>query len=716
MAESVDLPRRRFLKLTASAAGGLLIGFHVAADRGRAEAAETAPAGDFTPNAWIRIAPDGAVTLSVASSEMGQGVLTAIPMLLAEELDADWSKVRAETAPVDAVYANPIIGQQLTGGSTAVRGFWTPLREAGAVVRTMLVSAAAQAWGVDESSCRTEPGSVVHEPSGRRLPYGELAAAAAALPVPATAFLKEPEEFRYLGRPMPRLDTPAKIDGRAVFGMDVRRPGMKIALVAHCPVFGGRLRRFDAARAKRVRGIREVFAIPAGVAVVGDDFWSAKTGRDALTIEWDEGPNAGLDDEVIGKRLVAALERPGKIARQDGDVDGALSNGGKRLEAVYEVPFLAHACMEPVNCTAEVRRDACTLWVPTQAQTATQKTAMEITGLRPEQIRVHTTFLGGGFGRRSEQDFVAEAVEISKRAGVPIKLMWTREDDTRHDFYRPATRNRLTAVLGKRGRPLAWQHEIAGPSILARRRPEAVKDGLDNTSLEGAANLPYAIPNLRVSYSMVDLGVPVGFWRSVGSSQNAYVTECFLDELAAAANRDPLDLRRDLLAEHPRHLRVLELAADRAGWDKPPPSGRHRGLAVAESFGSVVAQVAEISLESTEVRVHRVTCAVDCGIVVNPDTVEAQMQSGIVFGLTAALMGEITLKQGRVQQGNFDDYPLLRMDRMPEVEVHIVPSEEAPGGVGEPGTPPIAPAVANAVFAATGRPVRRLPIRVQGAA
>lgn len=702
-----DEGRRRFLRIGAAAGGGLLIGFHLTGvARGDTRGVE-----NFEPNAWIRIGSDDTVTLRVASSEMGQGVYTAIPMLLAEELECDWARIRVETAPAAKEYTNPIIGQQLTGGSTAVRAFYMPLRQAGATAREMLVAAAALKWKVPEQSCRARSGAVVHAASGRRAKFGSLATRAAKLPVPKAVLLKEPGEFRLLGKSMPRLDTPAKVNGSAVFGQDVKLPGMLTAVVARCPVFGGRVRAVDAARARSVKGVRDVLLIDSGVAVVAEDFWTARTARDLLIIEWDEGEAATLDGTGLRAGLEQALDDDAVVARRDGDAAGALKKAATRIDAVYEVPYLAHACMEPMNCTASVTKTGCDVWVGTQAQGGTQATAAKITGLAPEAVRVHTMFLGGGFGRRAERDFVAEAVELSRAVGAPVKVMWTREDDMQHDFYRPATLNRFSAALGADGMPLAWRHEIAGDSIMARVFPGAIRNGIDNTSIEGAANVPYAIPNVLVSWARHEAAVPVGFWRSVGSSQNAFVTECFIDELAAAAKKDPLEYRLALLANHPRHQAVLELAAAKAGWRTPPARGRFRGIAVAESFGSVVAEVAEVSLGEAGVRVHRVVCAVDCGIVINPDTVAAQMESGIVYGLTAALKGEITIRNGRVQQGNFNDYPLLRMDEMPVVEVHIVKSDLAPGGVGEPGTPPIAPAVANAVFAATGKPVRRLPLR-----
>ncbi|MBS1246353.1 MAG: aerobic-type carbon monoxide dehydrogenase, large subunit CoxL/CutL-like protein [Proteobacteria bacterium] len=710
LSESIDQERRRFLKVSAVAGGGLLIGFHLPLAN-RAGAAEAA-GKDFAPNAWIRIDANDTVTLRVASSEMGQGVYTAIPMLLAEELECDWARIKVEMAPADKAYTNPLIGQQLTGGSTAVRAFWTPLRQAGAVGRELLTRAAAETWKVKIDECRAENGVVLHKTSQRKARYGELAAKAATLPVPTEVFLKEPGEFKLIGKSTPRLDTPLKVNGSAVFGMDVKLPGLLTAVVARCPVFGGKPKKFDATKAKSVPGVRQVLSIHSGIAVVADSFWAAKLGRDALVVEWDEGATAKLDSAAIRQQLEQALKKKGVNARNIGDAAKALKAAAKRIEAVYEAPYLAHACMEPMNCTVVVKKDSCDLWVPTQNQSGTQFVAAQITGLPPEKVKVHTTFLGGGFGRRSEQDFVAEAVQLAMATGAPVKLMWTREDDMHHDYYRPATLNRLSAALDKDGMPLAWRHDIAGGSIFSRVFPASIKNGIDNTSVEGAANLPYAIPNLQVTWVMENGVVPLGFWRSVGSSQNAYITECFLDEVAAAAGKDPYEFRRALLAKHPRHLGVLELAAQKAGWGTPLPAGRTRGIAVAEAFGSYCAQVAEVSVERGQVRVLRVVCAIDCGMVVNPDTVVAQMESGIVYGLTAALKGEITIKNGRVEQGNFNDYPLLRLDEMPEIEVHIVKSAEHPGGVGEPGTPPIAPAVANAVFAATGKPVRKLPIRV----
>jgi isoquinoline 1-oxidoreductase beta subunit len=727
---SATVSRRDVLKTGALAGAGLVVGIQLqGCARQPPLPASSAP---FAPNAWVRVQEDGSVLIEVDRSEMGQGVSTALPMLVAEELEADWSTVRFEAAPANPVYANKLTqNMQVTGGSTSVPNGWVPLRQAGAKAREMLVAAAAARWGVEPSACRAENSRVRHEASGRSASYGELAADAAKQPVPETVTLKDPRDWKLIGRPVPRLDLPAVVRGEPVFAQDVRVPGMLVAQVERSPVLGGSVKSFDDAKARAVPGVRAVVRLTGGVAVIAEDFWAAKKGREALVVEWDEGPNAALDSDAVRAMLRSLVAAPeGKVVRQDGDATGTMAGLTKKLRAEYEAPYLAHATMEPMTCSADVRPDGVTVWAPTQMQWGpkmfgggAQGTAAKIAGVPMEQVDVRTTRLGGGFGRRSEMDFIVDAVEASKAVGAPVRVVWTREDDMRHDFYRPATLHLFEGAVDEAGRAVAWSHVIAGPSIMTRyipgwipefaaNRMGMLKHGADPTSVEGAENLPYGIANVRVDYRRADIGVPVGFWRSVGSSQNAFATECFVDELADLAGHDPVAFRRSLLAGKPRHRAVLDLAAERAGWGTPLPSGRARGIAVAESFGSFVAEVAEVSVVNGVVRVHKVTCAIDCGQVVNPDIVAAQMEGAIVFGLTAALKGEITLEKGRVQQGNFLDYPLLRMDEMPEVAVHIVPSTGNPGGVGEPGTPPIAPAVANAVSALTGTRVRRLPIRL----
>ncbi len=705
-----NVSRRDFLRVgaVAAAGSGLVLGVSLPrrTDRG------ATPPDTFAPNAFIRVGTDGAVTVMVGYSEMGQGIMTAIPMLIAEELELDWTTVHFEGAHADRAYANPMFGQQGTGGSTTIRASFTPMRQAGAAAREMLIGAAAAAWGVDRAGCRAENGAVLHAATSRRMTYGELATAAASQPVPQNVTLKDASAWRVIGRRVKRLDTPLKVTGRAEFGIDVKVPGMLVAVVARCPVFGGTVASFNATRARAVPGVRHVAQVTNGVAVIADGYWAAKKGRDALSVTWDEGPNANVSSASITQLYTELARAPGVMARHEGDAAAVLAAASRKIEAVYEIPYLAHATMEPMNCTAHVRSDGCDIWAPTQFQTASQGKAAELTGLRPETIKVHTTMLGGGFGRRAELDFIIDAVEASKAAGVPVKVIYSREDDIQHDMYRPATYNVLAGTLGPDGYPSAWTHRVVGPSIMARMFPQFIRNGIDNSSVEGAADLPYAIPNIHVDWVHRESGVPVGFWRSVGNSQNAFIKESFLDELAAAGGKDPYELRRRLLAGQPRLLGVLELAATRAGWGTSLPAGHARGIAVHESFGSYVAEVAEVSVTGGVPTVHRVVCAVDCGPVVNPDTVEAQMESAIVYGLSAALRGEITIDRGRVTQSNFHDYEPLRLSEMPRVEVHIVPSTAAQGGVGEPGTPPIAPAVCNAIFAATGQRVRRLPIRL----
>ena len=719
-----EVSRREFVKATLVAGAGLTLAVSL---EGCREAYPSADGAPFAPNAWIRIGSDDIVTVIVDRSEMGQGVSTALPMLVAEELDAEWSRVRYEFAPANAAYSNPLSVGQVTGGSTSVRAAYRPLREAAARARLMLVAAAAARWSVPATGCRTENGAV-SAPDGRRARYGELAAAAAAQPVPERVTLKPARDFRLIGKSLPRLDAEDKVTGRARFGVDAEPPGVLTAVVARCPVFGGTLRRFDAGAARAIPGVRFVVPIGSGVAVVAEGYWAAHRGRDALALEWDEGPLAALDDAALASRLEALSHEEGRLVQKAGA--GAAAAAARTLDAVYQLPYLAHATMEPMNCTADVRADRVTLWVPTQFQSAprlvgggSRGAAARAAGVGIADVTLHTTHLGGGFGRRAETDFVTEACQVSKAVGAPVKLMWSREDDIRHDQYRPASRHSLRGGLGPDGAPLLWSHQVVTPSIMAKFLPHwlpgfatriagPLKGGIDALAIEGAADLPYAIPHRELRYVRADLGVPVGFWRSVGHSHTAFAVECFLDELAALAGKDPIEFRRGLLSGAPRHLGVLNLAAERSGWGTPLAAGQGRGVALHESFGSYVAQVAEVSIEQGRPRVHRVVCAIDCGQVINPDIVRAQMEGGIVYGLSAALSGRISLEKGRVKQSNFHDYRILTMREMPAIEVYLVPSELEPGGVGEPGTPPIAPAVANALFAATGKRIRRLPIEL----
>ncbi len=708
---TMDLSRRQFLSASAALGGGLLIGFRTGPSIGAA-------AATFTPNAFIRIASDGQITLTMPYVEMGQGTYTSIPMLIAEELEVDLKQVRLEHAPPnEKLYANPLLGVQATGNSNAIRGSWQSLRQAGATARTLLVSAAAKRWNVDPASCRARSGEVRHAPSGRRLKYGELAADAARLPVPESVVLKRSENFKLIGTPAKRLDTPSKVNGSAVYGIDVRPPGVKIATLAQSPVFGGRVKSVDDAKAKAVKGVRQIVRLDDAVAVVADHMGAAKKGLAALVIEWDDGPHAKLDTQQIADGLEKATLNPGAVAQNVGNIDSAMANAVTKVEATYQVPFLAHATMEPMNCTVHVRKDGCEVWVGSQALARAQATAAKTTGLPLDKVVVHNHLIGGGFGRRLEIDGVTRAVQIAMQVEGPVKVVWTREEDIQHDMYRPSFFDRLSAGLDAKGMPVAWNNRFAGSSIIARWLPPAFNNGLDPDTTEGAIDLVYALPNMHVEYVRVEPpGIPTAFWRSVGPSHNVFVTESFVDELAAAAKQDPVAYRRALLDKAPRAKAVLELAAQKAGWGKPLPKGVGRGVSVQFVFATYLAQVAEVEVSRDgAVRVRRVVCAVDCGTVVNPDTVRAQIQSAVIFGLTAALRGEITLKGGRVEQSNFHDYPMLRMNETPAIEVHIVKSVESPGGMGEAGTSAIAPALTNAIFAATGKRIRRLPVANQAA-
>ena len=693
--------RRGFLQ--GSAASTLVLGFTLPLS-GRALGATPS----FAPNAWLRLAADGTVTVMCGSAEMGQGVLTAIPMLLAEELDADWSLVKVEQAPVDKAYVNPLFGMQATGGSTTVRAHWEPVRKAGAAAREMLVAAAAAQWKIDAALLRTQASQVI-APDGRKLSYGQLAPAAAALPVPENPKLKDAKDFRILGKAKPRLDTAPKTNGSAKFGIDAQVPGMLVAVMSRAPMPGAKPIKVDDSKAKAVKGVKQVLTIPSGVAVLATGYWAAQKARDLLDIEWDLGANTGLSSQKVDAILQGALAQEGALAKESGKVSPDAS--ATVVRAQYEVPYLAHACMEPLNCTAWVKGDEVEIWAGTQAQGPAQGILGQVGQVSPAKVKVNTLLLGGGFGRRFAPDFTIDAVLLSKLSGAPVKLIYSRADDMAAGFYRPASIAKFEAHLDNRSMPVQMSVRAATPSIMAGSGfMKLPANGVDNMAVEGLNDHPYNIANQRISYHRAEPGPQVWFWRSVGHSQNAFFIESFIDELAAAAKRDPLEYRLALLAGKPRFQAVLKLAAAKAGWGKKLPAGSHHGIAVAECFGSYVAEVAEVSVaKDGSLRVHRVVAAVDCGQTVNPLIIERQIEGAIVFGLTAALYGKLSIKNGRIEQSNFHDYPVLRMDAMPKVEVHIVPSMEKPGGIGEPGTPPIAPAVANAIFAATGKRLRSLP-------
>ncbi len=669
----------------------------------------------FALNPFVSIAADGTVIVTINKSEMGQGVYTSLPMLVAEELGCTLEAIRVEPAPVDPVYNHTMFPFQVTGGSTSVSSEWNRMRRAGAEAREKLIAAAAAAWNVDKSACRAEDGEVIH-PGGERIGYGQLARKAASMPLPGDIPLKDPSAFTIVGTPRRRLDSPEKVDGRAIFGIDAAIPGMLTSVIARPPIFGAKAKSYNAEKALAVPGVREVVSTESGVAVVADAFWPANLGRRALQVEWDEGPPAHLSTAAMREEYAARARTPGAVARKTGDAEASFAGTLTHVEAEYELPYLAHAPMEPLNCLVDLRDDECEIWTGTQFQTVDREAAAQVAGLDAEKVKIHTTLLGGGFGRRAnpQSDFVVEAVQVAKAVGKPVKVIWTREDDIKGGYYRPMAYHRMKAALDSAGNLVAWRHTLVSQSIMRGSPFEALMmDGaIDETSVEGAKDLPYDIPHVLVDLHTTDIAVPVQWWRSVGHSHTAFAVETFMDEVAHEAGRDPYEFRRSLLAGNPRHRGVLDLAAEKAGWGRPLPEGRAQGIAVHSSFGSFVAHVAEVSVDPDgRVRIHRVVCAIDCGMVVNPLTIEAQMEGGIVMGLSAALYGEITLKDGRVEQGNFTDYPILRIDEMPVVEVHIAPSKDAPGGAGEPGVPPVAPALSNALFAATGKRVRRLPIR-----
>ncbi|MBR1218054.1 xanthine dehydrogenase family protein molybdopterin-binding subunit [Bradyrhizobium sp. U87765 SZCCT0131] len=705
--QGTDFSRRSFLLTSAAIGSGMVLSLSL--PLGSSEASTEA----FAPNAFIQIGSDGQVVLIMPYVEMGQGTYTSIPMLIAEELEVSLSQVRLDHAPPnEKLYANPLLGVQATGNSNAMRGGWMPMRQAGATARTMLVAAAAKRWGVDAKVCRAQDGQVVHQPTGRKLKYGELAAEAAKLPIPANVTLKSPDQFKLIGTPVKRLDGPSKVDGTAQYGIDARPAGVKIATLAQSPVTGGRVKSLDDSAARTIKGVRQVVRLDDAVAVVADHMGAAKKGLAALKIEWDDGENSALSTADVAKELAEATLGKGSVAQTVGNVDKAMASAAIKVEAIYQLPFLAHATMEPMNCTVHLRKDECEIWLGNQAVTRVQAMAAKIAGLPVEKVIIHNHLIGGGFGRRLEPDGAICAVEIAKHVDGPVKVVWTREEDIQHDLYRPYWFDRISAGLDAQGLPIAWKNHFAGSSVIARWAPPFFKNGLDVDSTEGAIDLVYDFPNLHVEFSRVEPKVvTTGFWRSVGPSHNVFVVESFVDELAAAAKQDPVAYRRALLGKSPRAKAVLDLVAEKAGWGQPLPPRVGRGVSLQYAFGSYLAQVAEVEVaKDGSVRVRRVVCAMDCGTIVNPDTVQAQLQSGIIFGTTAALYGEITLKNGRVEQENFDTYQMIRLNEAPVIEVHVVKSVEPPGGMGETGTSGITPAIANAIFAATGKRLRKMPV------
>lgn len=708
--------RRQFLKAGAATSGGLVIGFNFSLGN-KPALAQTPQAPQALnlnqPNAFLRIAQDGTVTVQVKHLEFGQGVMTSLPMLLAEELECDWTKIRAELAPAAPVYVHSSFGMQITGGSSSVSNSWVQLRTVGAMARTMLVTAAANRWKVDAGQCRAANG-VVTGPGGKKAGYGELAEDAAKLPTPEKIALQAAKDFTIIGKPTRRIDAPAKVNGTARFGLDLTAkqiPNLHTAVVAHPPTFGARVAKFNADKVNGIPGVTHVVQLETGIAVVAKSFWAAKVGRDALQVEWDLELGSKADSVAMSRSYRETAKTPGLVAKK-GNPE-ALKSAAKSLVAEFEMPYLAHAAMEPLSCTVSVTGDRCELWVGSQLQTLDVFAAAKAAGVPPTNVKLNTMLAGGGFGRRTNlnSDYVVEAVAIAKKVGVPVKMVWTREDDMKAGSYRPMYAHRIEAGLDANNKIAAWNHTVVGQSLVTGTpfEPGFVKDGVDGSSMEGITDTPYDIPNMHATLHTTKIGVPVLFWRSVGHSHTAHAMETTMDDLAKLAGQDPVAFRRAYLGKHPKMLKTLNLAAEKAGWGSPLPKGRARGVAVHESFGSVVAHVVEVSMDKGELKLHRIVSAIDCGLVVNPLTVAAQVESAIVYGMSAALYGKITLKDGVVEQSNFHNYPLLRMAEMPKVEVHIVPGGETPTGVGEPGLPPIAPAISNAVFALTGKRLRSLP-------
>lgn len=738
-ASKVSISRRNFLKVSFATGAGLMVGFNIPSNAGITNAADKMRLTDekiLEPNAWIRIHPDSTITVMINHSEMGQGITTALSMIIAEELAADWSKVKAEIAPAAAVYKNPAFGVQATGGSTSVETSWDILRAAGAATRELLFSAAAASWNVPISQCRAKQGIVQHAPSGKKAEYGQLVEKAAGMKIPERPQLKSAKDFSLIGRPIPRLDSAIKARGKAVYGIDVQLPDLLNATVVHAPVLGAKLESVKDSVAKSMPGVRHVVSLDSCVAVVADTFWQANVAAEMLDIQWDTASRNKLSTSAIMSRWTELIETEGKVARDDGDASGAMEKAAEKVSAVYTLPYQAHACPEPMNCTAHVREDSCEIWVPTQAQGVAQDIAADICGLNLDNVKVHTTYLGGGFGRRGVSDFVAEAVQISQAVNAPVKLLWTREEDMFNDRFRPASYNILEAGLDQNGLPTAWIHRAVGSAeiegIIAEGAPAFLPAwlprGIKNTAAKvaaslilrarsaedamgGSATMAYDIKNIRIEHVKDNPGVPFGAWRSVAYSRNGFVVESFMDEIAAASGKDPIELRLQLLKNAPRHRQVLKIAAEKSGWGKQASTGVYQGVALQAFHNTPAAMVADISVGADgQVAVHRVVCVVDCGTVINPKIVEAQLIGGIIFGLTATLKSSITVEKGRVRQINFDEFPILRMDEVPKVDVHTIESAEPPSGIGEVGVPPVAPAVTNAIFAATGNRVRSLPV------
>jgi isoquinoline 1-oxidoreductase subunit beta len=708
-AQSSKVSRRRVLG--GALATGFVFAFHLPVGAAKASQAKDPADGKFAPNAYIRIDESGQVTLVMPQVEMGQGIYTGVATILAEELDADLTQVVLEHAPPDEkLYANPSFGIQATGGSTSVRAFWTPLRKAGATARAILIKAAADGWQVTPESCSAADGTVVHNASGRKLRYGELVDPASKLSPPSDVPLKDPKDFVLIGKPLKRLDTPDKVNGKVIYGIDAMMPGLKFATLAQCPVFGGKVANIDSEAAVKIPGVRQIIALDDLVAVVGDHMWAAKRGLEALKITWDEGKNANISSKDIWDHLRAASESDGVVAKSIGDV-AKMRNVGDGYDASYEMPFLAHGTMEPLNCTVHVTSNSCDVWVGTQIIARARSVAAKAAGLSEDRVTIHQHLLGGGFGRRLEVDMIATAVRIGSKVDGPVKIVWTREEDIQHDIYRPVYRDNISTRLSG-DKVIALKYRVAGSSVIARWLPPGFQKGIDNDAVDSAADTPYDIPNLQVEYVRVEPpAVPTGFWRGVGPNNNVFAIESFMDELARKVNKDPIAFRRDMLGKTPRLQHVLDLVAEKSNWGQPLPPRVGRGVSVQPTFNTSIATVVEAEVDTGgDVYIRQVTLAVDCGLVVNPDTVVAQVEGGMIFGLTAALYGEITLDKGRVQQSNFHDYRMLRIDQVPKINIHLVKSGEAPGGIGEASVVGGPPALRNAIYAATGVALRRLPI------